>query len=474
MPQKLTDAEIKQKLQEGRNYKRLYLELKPRFDKVVEENRQLLQLAKELQKQNETQAIQIAELQEMVFGKKPKSPSGGHPAQSKPVPQPRSNDSYRRPLPPASVITSEELVPLPYECSCGGSFTHITTHERYEEDIPLPELTKDYQAHLVTKYIIERGVCETCGKATSGRGLGGQAVTLGPNIRLLLCHLVSVVGLSYDQVRQLALGLYSLQISDGDIAGVLAKQHTKWLPAYTQLQAAIRSGPSLHMDETAWPIQGLDGHGFAWVMASASSPQTCFMLAQSRGVPNAKALLSDYTGTRVTDDYGVYRSLPGSQQLCWAHLYRGIRDLRYNVNLPKKQVAYVTWWYEQFASIYAELRAYLEQPYDQAAREIQAEKLWQRVRLLCAPRKTEPAKLTKLKAQLLRAGQPKLFICLPQNIPCDNNRAERDLRPLVLKRKRSFGSKTAKGAQVLSTILSICTTTWRTNPNDYFKTLAAI
>jgi hypothetical protein len=85
----------------------------------------------------------------------------------------------------------------------------------------------------------------------------------------------------------------------------------------------------------------------------------------------------------------------------------------------------------------------------------------------------EPAKFANLKAQLQRAGQAKLFTCLMKDTPCDNNRAERDLRQLVLKRKRSFGSKTERGAKILATVLSICTTTWRSNPAGYFATLAS-
>lgn len=38
---KLTDAQIQQKLQEGRNYKQLYRQLKLRFDEVKAENKQL-------------------------------------------------------------------------------------------------------------------------------------------------------------------------------------------------------------------------------------------------------------------------------------------------------------------------------------------------------------------------------------------------------------------------------------------------
>jgi len=473
---KLTDKQIKQKLREGRNYKHLYHELKHRFDDVVAEHKQCPKLLAEQQAAIETLRIQVAELQTMVFGKKRKPPTGT-PAEDILVEAPklpRTKSSYRRPVPPADAITTERPVPLPETCGCGGSFKTITTHNRYEEDIPLPDLTSDYRPHLVTRYVIERGICRACGKATSNQDLGGQAVRLGPNVRLLICHLVTVVGLSYAQVTNLLLGLYGIAVSDGEIASTLANAHQAWLPAYEKLKADIRAAPTRHYDETPWAIQDQDNYGHAWVMSASDSPNTVFHLATSRGTRHARDLHGETAGVRISDDYGVYRNLSGQQQLCWVHLYRVIRDLRYNDNLPEEQLPYVTWWYEQFACIYHDLRLYLDEPYDVVVRETQATELWRRLRVLLPTRNGEPEKLTRLKAQLARAGQDRLFTCLPSNTLCDNNRAERDLRQLVLKRKRSFGSKTERGAQALSTVLSICTTTWRSNPAGYFRSLALL
>ncbi len=493
---KLTDQEIQVRLTEGRNYKRLYTELKLRYDKVTgelkAENQALRQLVALQQAQLETQAIQIAELQTMVFGKK-RQPPGGIPAedkQSDATPkQPRTKDSYHRPIPPASAVTTEVAVPLPATCShCGssGSFeqSSVTTHERFVEDIPLPELTPNYQPHLVTKYVISKGVCNHCGKATTGGNtdLGGAQVSLGSNVRLLVTHLVGLVGLSYAQVANLILSLYGLVVSDGEIAAMLHKQHQAWLPAYNQLKTDIRAAPVRHYDETPWKIQAADNAGYAWVMSAHNSPNTLFHCATSRGAPHARKLHgtstdSGTTAVHISDDYQAYRTLPGSQQLCWVHLYRTIRDLRYNANLPAAQTVSVAQWYEQFAAIYQDLRLYLSEPYELAVRETQASELWQRTKQLAAqpvPRTGEPDKLRRLKAQLLRAGQNRLFVCLPKDTPCDNNRAERDLRQLVLKRKRSFGSKTEQGATALATVLSVCTTTWRSNPTGYFRALAAL
>lgn len=437
------------------------------------------------QKQLETQAIQIAELQTMVFGKKKRPPMGGTPVVSAPPKPPRSKDSYRRPLPPAAAITSEMSVSLPGTCTCGGSFdqSSFTTHERYEEDVPLPGLTEGYIPHLVIKYVIARSVCRRCGKATSSKDLGGAKVTLGPNVRLLVCHLISVGGMSYQQVIGLLMTLYGLTLSKGELADILHSKHQHWLPVYNQLKTDIRAAPIVHVDETPWTIQQEKG-GYAWVLADANSPRVCYDLTASRGAPHVRRLFGQNTdqpfaGIRVSDDYGAYRNseLPGTQQLCWAHLYRCIRDTRYNVNLPEEQLPYVSQWYGQFAAIYQQLRQYLTEPYDEVVRTQQSDKLWRRVYALATqevPKTGEPDKLTRLKAQLQRAGPDRLFICLKKDTPCDNNRAERDLRQLVLKRKRSFGSQTEEGAKALATVLSVCTTTWRIQPQGYFAALAAI
>lgn len=287
---------------------------------------------------------------------------------------------------------------------------------------------------------------------------------------------MTVAGLSYSQISQLCLGLYGIAVSDGEITNTLECKHRIWLPAYQRLKSDVRASPVKHYDETPWKIVESDNSGYAWVMSAANSPSTVFHLATSRGGKHAQKLHGTAGGIHITDDYGPYRNLSGQQQLCWAHLYRCIRDLRYNDNVPKAQLVYVTQWYEAFAEIYQNLRAYLAQPYSQAARQHQRDELWQRIQALAnqlAPKAGEPDKLHRLKAQLLRAGQDRLLICLTANTPCDNNRAERDLRPLVLKRKRSFGSKTERGAKALSTVLSICTTTWKANPDNYFQALAA-
>ena len=274
MPARLSEIVVKQRLQQLRNLKRLHQEARLREAAKDVRIAELEVVVASQQARLDTQAIQIAELQTMVFGKsrRPPTGTGGVPpkpaAKSKP---PRTTDSYRRPAPPDSAVTHTEVNPVSGFCQCGGQLTNITEHERYIQDIPLPDLTAEYQPVLVTKYVVQRGVCARCGRATSGRDLGGAVVALGPNVRLLVCHLVSTMGMSYSQVQHLLLSLYRLDVSDGEIAGILSNQSRQWQPKYQALGAEIRGAPVVHADETPWPIQQLEGLGYAWAMCPAGS-----------------------------------------------------------------------------------------------------------------------------------------------------------------------------------------------------------
>lgn len=486
---RLSDSVVAERMVELHNLRRSHDRDRTQIAALKADNKALRAENVELKATVATLQIRIAELETMVFGRKrPMSPTGPvGPVLPPTVGLPRDAASYRRAVPPPETITATEHCSVTACQHCGGDLATLTEQVRYQEDIPLPELTPGYRSQLVTKYIITRGVCQTCGRITAGRELGGAEVALGPNVRLLVVDLIARMGLSYSQVSQLLLGLYGLTVTDGEIASLLQSTHLSWLPAYNQLKADIRAAPIDQIDETPWPIQELQGNGYAWGICDASSEAVCFALENSRGAQHAQELLGQNTdqpfaGVRISDDYGPYRNrqLPGVQQLCWAHPFRKLRDLVNCANLPAAQLPYVTQWYSGFAAIYSRLRRYLAEPYDKARRQTKASALWSQLRQLIRAKPGpagEPDKLRRLKTQLLRAGKDRLFVCLPADTPCDNNRAERDLRQLVLKRKRSFGSKTQKGAQALATVLSLCTTTWRrnsSNPTGYFKALAAL
>jgi len=475
---KLSDEQIKQKLQEGRNYKRLYFELKDRFDEVVAENKQLKVMLSEqkayFEGLLEAQAARITELETMVFGRQP---SGGLKAKAhKPARQPRAKDSYRRPIPPAHAITHEEHHGIADCHRCGHELTNKDESARYEEDIVLAALTPDASHKTVIKHTVERGWCSRCGQYSSAKDLRGQVVTLGPAVRSLIVYLTIQADQTYAQTQDLLWQLYRFPVTDGEIANILAKRREAYLPAYEKLKSNVRAGPS-HLDETSYPIQSERGSGYAWVMASAVNDNVVYKLADSRGKGNAERLVGvNYQGIGITDRYGAYKNLfgDGKHQICWAHLQRTARDLTHLECLSKAKQKHVTRFYQSLATIYVDIRAYQTVTFDQSKRNVQASELLEQVKQLCKHHKLDPKKLADLKAGILEY-QNCLFLCLSvDGIPADNNKAERALRKLVIKRKKSFGVKTPKGARTMEVLLSVCHSLYSRDKNNFLPALHAL
>lgn len=474
----LSAKEILRRTIEWRNIKQLHAAQKKRNRILIQENESLKVEIFELRETVETQAIRLAELEEKIFGKKRNV--GSAPGQSSSNQEdtntqkkPRSKDSFQRSV-PTEDPTETNRIPVDLCKHCGKKLTQIEEIVRYIEDIVLPQLLGK-MTKTITKLIIERGYCNRCGVWSSAHDLRGSVVSLGKNIKLLVTYLTTILDCSYEQVKTLTQDLYGITISDGEIVNILQDQSIDWLPEYERLKKEIRSGPGVHMDETTWPIQIFAKHCYAWVMSAVHSPIRIYKLAASRGKGHALDLLGEeFLGVRITDCFPGYKNMNGFHQICWAHLLRKIRDLLENKNLPEEKLPYVRAWYEEFSAVYKQLREYLAQPFDQQTREQQTTELRTRIHELRNPNPNDPKKLRDLK-NLLAEYDHALFTCMRfDNIPCDNNRAERDLRSLVIKRKKSFGSRTASGARALEILLSVAWSTWHMNRGNFLPALAKL
>lgn len=477
MGHKLSDQEIRRRLQEGRNYKRLYYELKEKYDRVTtdlrSENEQLRQRLAEQAAIIESQAARIEQLEAMVFGRRPK---GGFPPTAPATPTTpkltRSAQSYRRPIPDDEAVTAETYHGVTDCQRCGGRLTDRQQCVRYVEDIILPSLANTPRK-TVEKQTIERGWCPRCGHYSSAMDLRGQLVSLGPQVRLLITYLDTIQGLTYGQIQSLLSDLYDLTITDGEIATVLCRQRQDLLPVYQELATHVRAGPS-HFDETRYRIQSERGNGYTWVMAGANDDTVIFRCSDSRGKGTAKDLIGDtFEQIGITDRYSAYKHLfaAGKHQICWAHLERNARDLTRLECLAPKTAQHVVAFYRRLSALYALVRHYHDTPFDPVDRQRQATDLLGHTIALCQPHRLDPKGLTDLKAGI-RDYQDSLFVCLTiPGVPPDNNKAERHIRKLVLKRARSFGVKTKKGAQVLEVLMSVCWSLWYRDRSHFFQNL---
>jgi transposase len=470
--EKLTQEEIDHRMIQWRNDRLLESQRKERMQELEEENEELRTMAATQQRTIEKLLLRVEQLETMVFGRKKKTddhddlpPSSGSGTLEK---SPRSAASFRRVTPTPDDVTNRTHHPLRACPDCGHALRRRETVVRFIEDIPLPQ-------KIVEEQTIERGFCPQCKKTRSAIPLSSQHCTLGLNVRLYVLFAVTVLGQTFEKIKAHLHGLHGLSISDGELAAIIQEGHRKLLPAMNDIEAKIREAPAAHYDETSYPVQHGEQGNYAWVKSSSSGPETVFRLGRTRGKGNAeelRGLPSDQVG--VSDDYGAYDALFKNHALCWAHPLRKFRDLAKSGVLTPEHHAQCLSFYEKFSILERSIALTIAAPLSDEERTSAARKFGRKIDVLMTPNPLDLPALATLKKTFAKNREKYLLCIRMHGVPMTNNKAERSLRHLVIKRLLSFGSRSQQGAQAMETILSVCLTLWWRKPLDYFRELRSL
>jgi len=414
--------------------------------------------------------LRVEDLEKKVFGKKRKK-NNNDDDKPKGPPIQRSKSSYRRKTPADSEITSTHHFEMKCCPECNGSLSQFAEAIRYTEDVEV--LSKLYkQLRKVEKQIIQTGYCKICNKRVAAKPIAKHTVVLGDNVKQLITYSNTVLRLSYSQIQSLVGDLMGIFVSDGEIANILEKESKRLIPSYEALKSSIRKQNGIHYDETTWKTQQENQGNFAWVMTGTENTDTVFQLGKSRGKGNAEKLRgANNKQVGITDDYGAYKNLFGEEkhQLCWSHPFRKFRDLKNSKHFNGTKEKRCGKTYQDFGKLYKDLGKVLSNPFDLEKRKKIKPKLMKHFAEILRQKRGDPEKLRKLKASVLE-DMNCYFVCmLKEGIPADNNKAERALRHLVIKRKTSFGSKTQKGADSMSILYSVLMSLWWRKPENFFS-----
>jgi transposase len=172
-----------------------------------------------------------------------------------------------------------------------------------------------------------------------------------------------------------------------------------------------------------------------------------------------------YEGTLVSDFYAGYHGHDGPHQRCWPHLLRAIRDLR----AAHPGDGELTAWAEAVHDLYREARRVAASDADFAARVAARAEVERRLSAACAPYWAEgrPAPQATLCQRGDRFLDALFAFVLDPAVPADNNLAERSLRPLVVARKVSGGSRSEAGSQTRMALAPLFAT-WLAQGRDPF------
>jgi hypothetical protein len=332
-------------------------------------------------------------------------------------------------------------------------------------DIPVPE-------PAIVEHRLHALVCSSCGARTRARlPEGVPRCGFGPGVEATVATLAGSCRLSHRAIRETLADLFGVPMGLGSVTNVLARVGRHVEQAVSDALAHVREADTAkYVDETSWHQRGADGsnpsHATAWLWVACTSDVSAFAVVLSRAASVAKRLLGSYVhGTVVSDRYKAYGFIEGDRhQVCWAHLRRDFERIAQRAGEPgvigRKLVAVTK-------KLFAVWGRWHEGKIDEAVWRAEVEAVRFRVRGLLergarlAVRSTERSvrTLTRNTCRELLAVEASLWTMVErEGVAMTNNAAERALRHAVLWRRASFGSASARGAEVVAKLLTVVMT----------------
>jgi transposase len=314
----------------------------------------------------------------------------------------------------------------------------------------------------VVLYELEQGNCPGCQRVFSAQAPGVFPKGLFGN--RLLAYVAQehfVHGTTMGRLaRQFELGRGSLWAAMHELASRLK-------PALERLAQEYRHAPVKHADETGWRNDGKNG--YAWLFCTTLIG--LFRFRQSRSAQVAMSVFGQkrLPGTLVVDRYAGYNKVRCRIQYCYAHLLREVQDLGQQfAQQPEVQ---------RFVQTLAPLLAQAMKLRTQGGKLCQFRQQARAIKALiveCVQTAAQHPGIQKIQ-DLFRQNAPRLYQWTRHpNIPADNNRAERELRPLVIARKISFGSQSEQGLQTREVVMSLLHTLAKRSKDPFEKFAQAL
>ena len=347
--------------------------------------------------------------------------------------QKKGHEGYSRYIPERI----DEVKPLDREdCpNCGGKLSGI-------QDVRSRVVTDMEISVKNTQYVIHRRYCKNCGKIVEP-----EVTDALPNarfgLRLMLLIMLMKIGLRMPSQNIVDfLRSFSLEISDGEIYGILEQLKKAFGDYYNTLVMKMREAAHKHIDETSWRI---DGKNY-WLWDFINKEVALYVIEKKRSSKVPIEILGNQEGKfATTDRFSVYNVLVNEtgclQQVCWTHLLKNSKDLAEHYS----EARYI---HKRFKYIFRKAKE----------GKISKEKLLHWIDLISS-RTYKSSEVYKFVKSACRNHREDLFRFVDNpKVEPTNNLAERGLRHAVIMRKISGGSRSNKGADTTAKLLSVIQT----------------
>jgi transposase len=367
-----------------------------------------------------------------------------------------------RQAPPDTAASSAPRIEVPVtvgQCPCcGGELRYERTDEATVTDMPQAAQPE------VKSYAVEVRRCERCGQRVRGQHpdvapdqYGATAHRVGPRVKAAAHTVHYGMGVPVRKLPAILRAFTGIEVTQSALTqDALKKSEGVVGNAYQELRAGVATAPAVYTDDTGWRIDGQTAH----LMTFDTDQATVFQIRRRHRNEEVRELVpADYAGVMVTDRGKSYDSeelLDIKQQKCLDHLKENINEVL------ERKAGRARSFGLKLKSILREARQLWRGQRAGKAEDYQAEvgRMEEELTFHLRPRflKDEDNQrlLDGIGLQHDR-GRVLLFLHDPAIEPT-NNRAERSLRPAVIVRKLSHGSKNDRGAEAFAGFTSVIQT----------------
>jgi hypothetical protein len=426
--------------EENRDLLRTVRQLEEEVDQLRAENKRLHQqrFKSSSKKRNEPEEDQSPETKTDI-GKKKRGAPMGHPPWNRKTP---------KEIDRAIEVDAPCTCP---DCNAATDLSQILTTSFVQEDIILRPQT------VVTEYTHKSAWCPSCRRQVI-QTLENEIpfAPIGPNAKTAALYLRHELKLPYRKVAMAMETLFGLGFVPASTLGFEKRARKNADPVYQDLIEKMRAGDLVHADETHWREDGKSC--YAWYGGNADV--AVFQIDPRRTTEAAKRLLGDrIDGLLVTDAYAGYNAIEvQGRQSCLAHLIRKADELHKVLESMKNPDPPSIAFCRKIARLFT-FACRKKIPPDKESKSDLKKRLLGLLDSICSS-PLKYAKAETLRKRLIPGAREynEVFTFIDFAGPPTNNHAERALRPLVIFRKTSMGTRSATGSENIGVFASLTQT----------------
>ena len=292
----------------------------------------------------------------------------------------------------------------------------------------------------------------SCGHITQATPPPEHRSGQGPRLTAFITVLIGAFRLSRRQAAELLESLTGRSPALGSIEACWQRGAQAAVPVARELEKALPRQPMLNIDETGWKEAGKK----RWMWVAAAEKFAVFAV-NTRGLKQLREWkLMKYQGVVGSDRWTAYGRFVRRQR-CWSHL---VRDLQRIADGKEAGSAFASKMLRGVRAMFSHWWSLKAGRCSRNGLQSATAVFRASFKSFCTSgsKQTEDDKWRKLGKDLLKKW-PHVFRFLDEEgIEPTNNYAERMIRPAVLWRRTSQGTRTPQGSRAAATILTLVQT----------------